>query len=165
MTTLSTVGCGDLHAQNYTEMAFNILYMLFNLALTAYLIGNMTNLIVDANSRTKKYRDSTKALASFAKRHHLPYELREQMQDHVRLKYKTETLKHDEIMNALPKAIRSSIARRLFFDIIECVYLFRGTSYDFLLQLVQDIVLKSPSANSPLVSPKIMKEILLLGLE
>eukprot|EP00250_Pteridium_aquilinum_P025221 c30380_g1_i1 orf=483-1451(+) len=120
-------------------MAFNIFYMLFNLALTSYLIGNMTNLIVDANSRTKKYRDSTKALDGFAKRHHLPYELQEQMQDHFRLKFKTEMLKHEEIMNSLPKAIRSNIARRLYFDILECVYLFHGTSYNFLLQLVTEM--------------------------
>lgn len=65
ITTLSTVGYGDLHAQNYTEMAFNILYMLFNLALTSYLIGNMTNLIVDANSRTKKYVRISAASQSF----------------------------------------------------------------------------------------------------
>lgn len=61
------------------------------------------------------------------------------MQDHVRLKFKTEILKHDEIMSTLPKAIRSSIARRLFFDVVECVYLFHGTSYNFLLQLVSPI--------------------------
>ncbi|KAH7300922.1 hypothetical protein KP509_23G003400 [Ceratopteris richardii] len=140
MTTLTTVGYGDLHAQNCAEMAFNILYMLFNLSLTSYLIGNITNLVVEADSRTKKYRDSSKALDSFAKRHYLPCELHEQMQDHIRLKYKTQMLKHDEIMNAMPKAIRTNIARRLFFDIVESAYLFQGASYNFLLQLVTEMV-------------------------
>ncbi|KAF8391095.1 hypothetical protein HHK36_023395 [Tetracentron sinense] len=46
ITTLTTTGYGDLHAQNTREMLFYIFYMLFNLGLTAYLIGNMTNLIV-----------------------------------------------------------------------------------------------------------------------
>jgi len=55
IVTLTTVGYGDLHPVNTKEMVFDIFYMLFNLGLTAYLIGNMTNLIVHGTSRTRKY--------------------------------------------------------------------------------------------------------------
>lgn len=52
IVTLTTVGYGDLHAVNTGEKVFNMLYMLFNIGLTAYLIGNMTNLIVHSAVRT-----------------------------------------------------------------------------------------------------------------
>lgn len=55
ITTLTTVGYGDLHAQNEREMIFVICYMLFNLGLTAYLIGNMTNLVVHGTSKTRQF--------------------------------------------------------------------------------------------------------------
>lgn len=55
ITTLTTVGYGDLHPENTREMIFDIFYMLFNLGLTAYLIGNMTNLVVHGTSRTRKF--------------------------------------------------------------------------------------------------------------
>lgn len=55
ITTLTTVGYGDLHPVNSREMTFDIFYMLFNLGLTAYLIGNMTNLVVHGTSRTRKF--------------------------------------------------------------------------------------------------------------
>lgn len=55
ITTLTTVGYGDLHAQNTREMVFDIFYMLFNLGLTAYLIGNMTNLVVHGTSKTREF--------------------------------------------------------------------------------------------------------------
>ncbi|XP_019463537.1 PREDICTED: potassium channel AKT1-like isoform X3 [Lupinus angustifolius] len=55
ITTLTTVGYGDLHPVNSSEMIFDIFYMLFNLGLTAYLIGNMTNLVVHGTSRTRKF--------------------------------------------------------------------------------------------------------------
>jgi len=55
ITTLTTVGYGDLHPVNTKEMVFDIFYMMFNLGLTAYLIGNMTNLIVQGTSRTRTY--------------------------------------------------------------------------------------------------------------
>lgn len=53
--TSSAVGYGDLHPVNTREMIFNIFYILFNEGLAAYIIGNMTNLIVHATSRTMKY--------------------------------------------------------------------------------------------------------------
>lgn len=55
ITTLTTTGYGDFHSINTHEMIFNILYMLFNLGLTAYLIGNMTNLVVHWTSRTRQF--------------------------------------------------------------------------------------------------------------
>ena len=55
ITTLTTVGYGDYHAENIREMIFNVFYMFFNLGLIAYLIGNMTNLVVHGTSRTRKY--------------------------------------------------------------------------------------------------------------
>ncbi|KAF2305422.1 hypothetical protein GH714_005138 [Hevea brasiliensis] len=55
ITTLTTTGYGDLHAENPREMLFDIFYMLFNLGLTAYLIGNMTNLVVHWTSRTRNF--------------------------------------------------------------------------------------------------------------
>lgn len=55
IVTLTTTGYGDLHAVNTGEMLFSIFYMLFNLGLTSYLIGNMTNLVVDRASRTRDF--------------------------------------------------------------------------------------------------------------
>ncbi|KAL0374480.1 UNVERIFIED_CONTAM: Potassium channel AKT1 [Sesamum radiatum] len=56
ITTLTTVGYGDLHAENTREMIFDIFYMLFNLGLTAYLIGNMTNLVVHGTNKVYLFR-------------------------------------------------------------------------------------------------------------
>ncbi|XP_058091177.1 potassium channel AKT2 isoform X2 [Magnolia sinica] len=61
ITTMTTVGYGDLHAVNTREMIFNIFYMLFNLGLTAYLIGNMTNLVVEGTRRTMEFVTEMKA--------------------------------------------------------------------------------------------------------
>ncbi|CAL5322666.1 unnamed protein product [Camellia sinensis] len=55
MTTMSTVGYSDMHAVNAMEMIFIIFYMLFNLGLTAYLIGNMTNLVVEGTRGTMEF--------------------------------------------------------------------------------------------------------------
>jgi len=55
IVTVSTVGYGDLHPVNTREMIFDIFYILFIEGLSAYIIGNMTNLVVHATSRTRQY--------------------------------------------------------------------------------------------------------------
>ncbi|XP_074572612.1 potassium channel KAT3-like [Curcuma longa] len=139
ITTLSTTGYGDLHAENTREMIFYICCMLFNLGLTSYLIGNMTNLIVNETSRTKNFRDTIQAASEFATRNKLPKYLEEQMLSHICLRFKTEGLKQQETLDGLSKAIRSSIAKYLFFPIVHRVYLFQGVSFTVIFQLVSEM--------------------------
>ncbi|KAG0485975.1 hypothetical protein HPP92_010054 [Vanilla planifolia] len=142
ITTLTTVGYGDLHAQNSREMVFDILYMLFNLGLTAYIVGNMTNLVVHGTSRTRKFRDTIQAASGFAQRNQLPLRLQEQMLAHLCLKFRTDSegLQQQETLDALPKAIRSSISHYLFYNLVQRVYLFQGVSDDLLFQLVSEMI-------------------------
>lgn len=71
--TLSTVGYGDLHPVNTDEMIFDIFYMLFNFGLHAYLIGNMTNLVVHWTNRTESYVSIQYSLSFFLKHYALEY--------------------------------------------------------------------------------------------
>ncbi|XP_071689648.1 potassium channel AKT1-like [Rutidosis leptorrhynchoides] len=141
ITTLTTVGYGDLHAQNRREMVFVICYMLFNLGLTSYLIGNMTNLVVHGTSKTRQFRDTIQAASSFASRNHLPVRLQDQMLAHLCLKFRTDSegLQQQETIDSLPKAIRSSISHYLFYSLLDKAYLFRDVSNDLLFQLVSEM--------------------------
>ncbi|KAK4710821.1 hypothetical protein R3W88_005334 [Solanum pinnatisectum] len=139
IVTLTTTGYGDLHAENSREMLFDIFYMLFNLGLTSYIIGNMTNLVVHWTSRTRNFRETVKAAQEFAKRNQLPPRVQDQVLSHMCLKFKTETLKQEETLNGLPKAIRTSIAHHLFFPIVQNVHLFQGVSRNLLFQLVPEM--------------------------
>ncbi|KAJ6914034.1 potassium channel AKT1-like isoform X3 [Populus alba x Populus x berolinensis] len=153
ITTLTTVGYGDLHPVNTREMIFDIFYMLFNLGLTAYLIGNMTNLVVHGTSRTRRFRDTIQAASSFAQRNQLPVRLQDQMLAHLCLKFRTDSegLQQQETLDSLPKAIRSSISHYLFYSLVDKVYLFRGVSNDLLFQL-DLLVMKNGVEQASLIS-------------
>ncbi|KAJ4768038.1 potassium channel protein [Rhynchospora pubera] len=139
ITTLTTTGYGDLHAVNTQEKLFDIFYMLFNLGLTAYIIGNMTNLVVHGTSRTRNFRDTVQAASQFAARNQLPRQIKDQMVSHIIIRFKTEGLKQQEMLASLPKGIRSNIAYNLFFPIVEKAYLFKGVSFSFIFQLITEM--------------------------
>ncbi|CAI0441548.1 unnamed protein product, partial [Linum tenue] len=139
IVTLTTVGYGDLHAVNTGEKVFNMFYMLFNIGLTAYLIGNMTNLVVHSAVQTFAMRDSINDILRYANKNRLPENLKEQMLAHMQLKFKTAELKQEEVLEDLPKAIRSSISQHLFRNTVENAYLFKGVSEDLVTQLVSEM--------------------------
>ncbi|CAL5183097.1 unnamed protein product [Lathyrus oleraceus] len=136
ITTMTTVGYGDLHAVNTMEMIFIIFYMLFNLGLTSYLIGNMTNLVVEGTRRTMEFRNSIEAASNFVYRNRLPPMLKEQILAYMCLRFKAESLNQHQLIEQLPKSICKSICQHLFFPTVEKVYLFKGVSKETLLSLV-----------------------------
>ncbi|KAL0384583.1 UNVERIFIED_CONTAM: Potassium channel AKT2/3 [Sesamum radiatum] len=139
ITTMTTVGYGDIHAVNALEMGFIILYMLFNLGLTAYIIGNMTNLVVEGTRRTMEFRNSIEAASSFVSRNRLPPRLKEQILAYMCLRFKAESLNQQQLIEQLPKTICKSIQQHLFLPTVEKVYLFKGVSREILMLLVADM--------------------------
>ncbi|KAK7412047.1 hypothetical protein VNO78_03493 [Psophocarpus tetragonolobus] len=136
ITTMTTVGYGDLHAVNTIEMIFIIFYMLYNLGLTAYLIGNMTNLVVEGTRRTMEFRNSIEAASNFVCRNRLPPRLKEQILAYMCLRFKAESLNQHKLIKQLPKSICKGICQHLFFATVEKVYLFKGVSKEIILSLV-----------------------------
>ncbi|KAL3013753.1 hypothetical protein AAZX31_06G071600 [Glycine max] len=127
VATLTTVGYGDFYAVNLTEKLFSTLYMLFNIGLTSYIIGNMTNLLVHSSVGTFAMRNAFNRILQYANKYRLLEGLKEQMSAHMQLKFKTAELQQ-EVLQYLPKTIRSNIARHLFQNIVETAYLFKGVS-------------------------------------
>nr|CAB3503171.1 unnamed protein product [Digitaria exilis] len=140
VATLTTVGYGDLHPSNPGEMAFAVVYVLFNLGLAAYIVGNMTNLVVSSSTAALTLRDTLRGVSMFGAKNHLPEALTEQMAESVLLSLDT---KDQELMSEMPRAVRSGIAQHMFRDTVEGAYLFRGVSEGLVVELVSDMATTS----------------------
>lgn len=80
--------------------------------LGAYLLGNMTALIVKG-SATEKFRDKMTTLISFMNRHHLPHPIRKQMKSHVLLQFESGKMTEEDVIEDLPGTIRSRVTNPL----------------------------------------------------
>lgn len=69
MTTLSTTGYGDLSAYTMPERIWTVFFMLINLAITAYVIGNMTVLLTKADAAMAAYRDKLTSVTGYMSAH------------------------------------------------------------------------------------------------
>lgn len=85
-------------------------------------------------------RDAINEILQYASKNQLPEGLKEQMLAHMQLKFRTAELQQEEVLQGLPKAIRSSIAQHLFHKTIENTYLFRDVSEELIGQMVNHIL-------------------------
>lgn len=134
IVTMATVGYGDIHAVNLREMIFIMIYVSFDMVLGAYLIGNMTALIVKG-SKTEKFRDRMTDLMKYMNRNKLHRDIREQIKGHVRLQFES-SYTDAAVLQDIPISIRSKISESLYSPYIKNVSLFSGCSSEFINQIV-----------------------------
>jgi hypothetical protein len=51
LTTLTTVGYGDIHAYTNEEMSFSIIWMLFGVGIYSFVIGSLTSVLSNYDAR------------------------------------------------------------------------------------------------------------------
>uniref|UniRef100_A0A0D9WNW3 Potassium channel n=1 Tax=Leersia perrieri TaxID=77586 RepID=A0A0D9WNW3_9ORYZ len=134
IVTMATVGYGDIHAVNIREMIFVMIYVSFDMILGAYLIGNMTALIVKG-SRTERFRDKMKEVIRYMNRNKLGKDIREQIKGHLRLQYES-SYTEASVLQDIPVSIRAKISQTLYKPYIESIPLFKGCSAEFIQQIV-----------------------------
>ncbi|KAL2644033.1 hypothetical protein R1flu_011620 [Riccia fluitans] len=138
IVTMATVGYGDIHAVNVREMIFVMMYISFDMILGAYLVGNMTALIVKG-SNTERFRDKMTTLIKFMNRNGLQRDIRQQMKSHVRLQFETGSTTDMSVVDDLPMTIRSKVAQSLYSSVVEQAPLFAGCSPEFISQIVAKV--------------------------
>ncbi|CAH9114440.1 unnamed protein product [Cuscuta epithymum] len=134
VVTMATVGYGDIHAVNLKEMIFVMVYVSFDMVLGAYLIGNMTALIVKG-SKTERYRDKMTDLMKFMNTNRIGRDIRNQIKGHLRLQYESRYI-DSAVLQDIPISIRARISQSLYKSYIENVPLFMGCSIEFIGQIV-----------------------------
>eukprot|EP01018_Ginkgo_biloba_P023088 Gb_22473 [translate_table: standard] len=134
IVTMATVGYGDIHAVNTREMIFIMIYVSFDMILGAYLIGNMTALIVKG-SKTERFRDKMTDLIKYMNRNRLGKDIRAQIKSHQRLQYES-SYNEASVLQDIPVSIRAKVSQTLYRSTVEQVPLFKGCSSEFVNQIV-----------------------------
>ncbi|KAL8150722.1 hypothetical protein V2J09_020530 [Rumex salicifolius] len=134
IVTMATVGYGDIHAVNLREMIFIMIYVSFDMVLGAYLIGNMTAIIVKG-SKTEKFRDKMTEVMKYMNRNRLGRDLRAQIKGHLLLQHESSDMDATNLRD-IPISLRAKISRSLYMSHIKKVSLFRGCSDEFINQIV-----------------------------
>ncbi|CAG9334631.1 unnamed protein product [Blepharisma stoltei] len=113
VTTLSTVGYGDITPTTNFEIIFALCWMMFGLCFYSFTIGNISALLTGIDSKEMQLTKKLSAIDEFSKEANLPKSLKTKLRD--ALKYSTEKngfswVDKKTIFSELPKQLRYEIA-------------------------------------------------------
>jgi len=139
ITTLATIGYGDITPKGSTQMLFVIVIELFGAAMYGLVIGNIAGLIANIDVAKSQYREKLDKINSFLKYRNIPDHLKKKINTYYG--YLWDTRKgYDELefLHDLPVALKESVALHLNKEIIERVPLFEKAD----ASLIRDIILQ-----------------------
>lgn len=139
MTTIATVGYGDISARTIGQTGFVIFVEFVGVGIYGFVIGNIANVIANIDVAKTQYRAKQDRIDTFMRYRNIPADLQRKIKEYYeyvwdsRRGYDESTVFHD-----LPVNLKTKLSLILNRDLIEKVPLFQGASSD----LVKDIILK-----------------------
>jgi voltage-gated potassium channel len=137
VTTLTTIGYGDIVPVTNPQRIFTMIVMIIGAGLYGYIIGNITNLLSNLDYARTLFQEKMEKIHTFLKYRKVPMELQETVFDYY--KFLWENRKgYDEssIMEELPSSLRMKIALHLNKAIFEKIPLFKEASEDLIKEIV-----------------------------
>jgi voltage-gated potassium channel len=138
VTTLTTVGYGDITPQNEFEMIFAVMVMVLGVGMFGYVIGNVAHIISNLHPSRARYVETMERINAFMDYRGLPDALQHRIREYHGYRWE-KRLGFDEstIVDDLPPSLRAEVSLFLKKDVIEKVPLFKGAGTD----LIRDIAL------------------------
>ena len=138
VTTLASVGYGDITPQTDYEMIFAVIVMALGVGMFGYIIGNVAHIIANLHPSRTRYVEAMEKINAFMEYRRLPAGLQHRIREYHGYRWE-KRLGFDEsaIVDELPPSLQAEVSLFLKKDVIEKVPLFKGAGTD----LVRDIAL------------------------
>ncbi|XP_074543266.1 voltage-gated delayed rectifier potassium channel KCNH8 isoform X1 [Halichoeres trimaculatus] len=120
LSSLTSVGFGNVSANTDSEKIFSICVMLIGALMHALVFGNVTAIIQRMYSRWSQYHTRTKDLKDFIRVHHLPQSLKQRMLEYFQTTWSVNNgIDCNELLKDFPDELRSDITMHLNKEILE----------------------------------------------
>jgi voltage-gated potassium channel len=136
VTTITTVGYGDVTPSTNVQTLYSIAIMLLGVGVYGYIIGSITSIFAKKDPAEVHYQENMDKLTAFMKYRNIPSSLRLRIREYYRYLWE-KRLGYDEstVMTSLPPSLRAEISLYFIRDIIEKVPMFRGANDAFMREM------------------------------
>jgi len=129
ITTMTTIGYGDISAHNDHERIFCMIAMTLGSAYFAWLAGTVTGILAKGNAGQETFMAFLNEVGQFMDIKRFSKEIKDSVNVFYGLKYPTQLIFNDqEIMDSLPKGLRKRMQAETYMQTIETIPLFTDLS-------------------------------------
>lgn len=139
ITTVSTVGYGDITATNNLERVANSCIMLLGVLIYSYMVGSLTNVISSVDSRRAKLVKHLESLSELAKEYQLGKAFYSRLTNAVEYENKNNNKELDNLVASLPSHLKTQLLVIIHKKKIENNTFFEGRSKHFVAWIVSSL--------------------------
>ena len=140
ITTLTTIGYGDITPTGPEQTVFVIFIELLGAAMYGMIIGNIANLIANIDVAKTQYREKLDKINAFLNYRNIPHDLQRKINNYY--SYLWESRRgYDEsaVIEDLPVALKTTVSLQINREIIEKVPLFQTAGEDLIREIVLNL--------------------------
>ena len=165
VTTMTTVGYGDITPHLNYEYIFTIILMIIGAFMYAFIIGNIASLISTLDIQKATYWSKTDSIKLYLRNRKVPDKINERVSNYYEYRWAHHRgLEEQKIFNDLPEPLRLELMIQLTKDLLEKVPLFKYSSENLKNVLLLALKAKTYDPNSLIVrSGGMAKEIFFIS--
>ena len=142
ITTLSTVGYGDITGNTITEIAFQILLLIIGIIAYSWVISYISNYIRDRNKLLEVFDYNVKILESIKQQYpNINKVLYSKIFRHLEYTYLKETKHQELLIDSLPLSLKNNLLIEMFKPVINNLNFFKNVkNSDFILKILPKLL-------------------------
>ena len=129
ITTMTTVGYGDIVPHINYEYIFGLIVMLIGASTYAFIIGNIASLISSLDAQKSNFWNNLDTLKLYLKQRGVSRNINSKVQNYYEYRWEHHRgLEEDRLLNNLPEPLRLEVMKELTKELLEEVPMFRYSS-------------------------------------
>ena len=138
VTTLTTVGYGDIYPTTNIGRIYTMIVMMIGVGMYGFIIGNISTILVSTSVPKAANREKLAHLASYMKQYSIPHELQESIFNYYNFGLQQNVSDNfSKILSELPQELSNEMREYVNIHLITQVPLFRNASQESLKDIVK----------------------------
>lgn len=131
LTTVTTVGYGDVNAGTTIERVYNLFIMSFGVLLYSFAIGSLSSIVATLDQKTAEMNQKLRILSSIKKEFNLDQEIYDKVRKVIKFDLSRNQRDKMTFLQELPNKLRIELSQIMHDKVIQNLYFFRDQPNDF----------------------------------
>jgi hypothetical protein len=132
LTTVTTVGYGDINAGTTLERAYNLIIMSFGVLMYSFAIGSLSSIVSTLDQKTAEMNQKLQILSSIKKEFNLEQEIYEKVRKVIKYDLSRNQKDKMNFLQELPNKLRIELSQIMHDKAIQNLYFFKDQPLDFI---------------------------------
>ncbi|WP_108973868.1 cyclic nucleotide-binding domain-containing protein [Leptospira ryugenii] len=140
VTTLTTIGYGDITPRTNTQTIYTMFVMIIGVGIYGYVVGNIASLLSNVDISRIKFQEKLDTINSFLRYKKIPADLSNRIRSYyINLWENRHGIDERDIWEELPSAMKIEVSLFLHAKLISVVPFFRDATEELKREIVQQL--------------------------